>query len=549
MTLHPQAIGPVPEETARVARAACPKGNPYLAMRDLLGPLYEDQHFAALFPLQGQPAFTPWRLALVTIMQFAEGLSDRQAAEAVRVRLDWKYALNLELSDPGFDFSILCEFRARLLTRGAEHLLFETMLEHFKARGLVKARGQQRTDSTHVLAAIRTLNRLECVGETMRHALESLAVVAPTWLLQHARSEWKERYEHRIQEYRLPASKPERVALAETIGADGFALLSAIDFGVAPAWLREVPAVQTLRRVGIQQFYASNGPVRWRTNEDLPPAAVLIQSPYAVQARFGLKRTTTWTGYKVHLTETCEPDQPNLITCVQTTDATVPATELLDPIHTHLAERDRLPAEHLVDAGYVDAGVLVTAASAHQVDVIGPVRADTNWQARQGLGFAAACFVIDWDAKCVYCPQGKRSASWKDHRDHLGHDVIDIAFGWADCKRCPVRSACTQKQHGSRTMKLLPRAQCLALYAARQRQQTSEFREHYVKRAGIEGTLSQGVRRSKMRRSRYIGLARTHLQHLLTATALNLIRAVAWLVKTPRTTTRPSRFAALLAAG
>ncbi len=251
MTLHPQAIGPVPEETARVARAACPKGNPYLAMRDLLGPLYEDQQFAALFPPQGQPAFAPWRLALVTIMQFAEGLSDRQAAEAVRVRLDWKYAINLELTDPGFDFSILCEFRTRLLRRGAERLLFETMLEHFKARGLVKARGQQRTDSTHVLAAIRTLNRLECVGETMRHALESLAVVAPTWLLQHACQEWKERYEHRIQEYRLPASKPERVALAETIGADGFTLLSAIDFGLAPAWLREVPALQTLRRVRV----------------------------------------------------------------------------------------------------------------------------------------------------------------------------------------------------------------------------------------------------------------------------------------------------------
>jgi transposase len=207
MTVHPQAIGPVPEETARVARAACPKGNPYLAMRDLLGPLYEDEHFAALFPPQGQPALAPWRLALVTIMQFAEGLSDRQAAEAVRVRLDWKYAITLELTDPGFDFSVLCEFRARLLAKGAEHLLFETMLDHFKARGLLKARGQHRTDSTHVLAAIRTLNRLECVGETMRHALESLAVVAPVWLLQQARPEWKERSEHRIQEYRLPESQ------------------------------------------------------------------------------------------------------------------------------------------------------------------------------------------------------------------------------------------------------------------------------------------------------------------------------------------------------
>ena len=193
MTLHPHSIGPVPEETARIAHAACPKGNPYLQMRDLLGTLYDDQVFAALFPPQGQPALAPWRLALVSIMQFAEGLSDRQAAEAVRMRIDWKYALNLELNHPGFDFSVLCEFRARLLAGHAEQLLFETMLDQFKTHGLLKARGHQRTDSTHDLAAIRTLNRLECVGETMRHALEALAVVAPAWLLralstQHGRS-------------------------------------------------------------------------------------------------------------------------------------------------------------------------------------------------------------------------------------------------------------------------------------------------------------------------------------------------------------------------
>jgi Transposase DDE domain len=199
---------------------------------------------------------------------------------------------------------------------------------------------------------------------------------------------------------------------------------------------------------------------------------------------------------------------------VQTTDATVPDTELLDPIHTHLAARGLLPAEHLVDAGDVDAGILVSAATAHQMDVSGPVRADTNWQARQGQGFAAACFGIDWDAKNVLCPQGKRSVTCKERVDHLGHDVIDSAFGWADGKQCPVRSACPQKKQGSRTMKLLPKAQCLALYAARQRQrqrqrqQTAAFREQYVRRAGSEGTLSEGVRRSKMRRSRYIGLAR-----------------------------------------
>jgi transposase len=258
-------------------------------MRDLLGTLYDDQLFAALFPPQGQPALAPWRLALITIMQFAEGLSDRQAAEAVRIRIDWKYALNLELSHPGFDFSVLCEFRARLLVGHAEQLLFETMLDQFKTHGLLKARGHQRTDSTHILAAIRTLNRLECVGETMCHALEALAVVAPDWLLEQVRPEWKERYEQRIQEYRLPASKTDRQALAETIGADGFSLLAALTDPATPAWLREVPALEILRRVWLQQFYASASPVQWRSNDDLPPAALLIRSPYDVEARFGVK--------------------------------------------------------------------------------------------------------------------------------------------------------------------------------------------------------------------------------------------------------------------
>jgi len=205
----------------------------------------------------------------------------------------------------------------------------------------------------------------------------------------------------------LPASKAERQALAETIGADGFSLLAALADPATPAWLREVPALETLRRVWIQQFYAPAGPVQWRSNDDLPPAALLIQSPHDVQARYGIKRTTTWTGYKVHLTETCEEDLPNLITHVATTDATVPDTELLEPIHAHLAERDLLPAEHQVDAGYIDAGILVAEALVHHVDVLGPVRVDTNWQARQGQGFAAECFEIAWEAKCVTCPEAQ----------------------------------------------------------------------------------------------------------------------------------------------
>lgn len=170
MSLKPEPLPPIPEQTARLARMVCPKGSLCLWIGDELSAVFQDELFAALFPRRGQPAEAPWRLALVTVLQFVEGLSDRQAAEAVRTRIDWKYALRLELEDLGFDFSVLCEFRSRLLQGGGEALLFEKLLAHAKEQGWLKARGRQRTDSTHVLAAIETLSRLECVAETLRQA-------------------------------------------------------------------------------------------------------------------------------------------------------------------------------------------------------------------------------------------------------------------------------------------------------------------------------------------------------------------------------------------
>src|ERR671912_989 len=214
MSLRPEEIPPVPEETRRVAHAAFPRGNTYMRMRDELGAVYDDHLFAPLFPAHGQPAAPPWRLALTTVMQFAEGLSDRQAADAVRSRIDWKYALSLELTDPGFDHTVLSEFRTRLVAGQAEQLLLETLLSQLRDRGLLKARGRQRTDSTHVLAAIRVLNRLELVGETLRAALNQLATVAPEWTRGVARPEWFERYSRRVEDSRLPRERAERQAYA-----------------------------------------------------------------------------------------------------------------------------------------------------------------------------------------------------------------------------------------------------------------------------------------------------------------------------------------------
>ena len=219
----------IPEETVEIAQASFPKGNVYMTMRDQLSLIYEDSKFADLFANDGQPGLPPGMLSLVTVMQYAEGLTDRQAAEAVRGRIDWKYALNLGIHDSGFHYSVLSEFRDRLIAGGQEADLLDNMLhQQWREQGLVKARGQQRTDSTAVLANIRQLNRLSCVGETMRRVLNDVSVVAPEWLLVQVSRDWFDRYGPRFDGYRLPKGKGEQEELRTTIGVDGRHLLTKI---------------------------------------------------------------------------------------------------------------------------------------------------------------------------------------------------------------------------------------------------------------------------------------------------------------------------------
>src|SRR5918995_5145892 len=249
MSLRPEPIGEIPPETVRVARAAFPKGTVATRLRDEFGGLYRDEDFRQLYPGLGQPGLPAWRLASVTVLQFLENLSDRQAADAVPARIDWKYALGLELTDPGFHFSVLTEFRARLVAGNAEHLVFDRMLERFKTRGLVKARGKQRTASTHVLAAVHDLHLLELVAETLRATLDDLAAVVPDWLRTISPPAWFERYGRRVEEYRLPKGQDKREAFALAVGEDGVLLLAALDGPGAPAAAREVPMARTLRDV------------------------------------------------------------------------------------------------------------------------------------------------------------------------------------------------------------------------------------------------------------------------------------------------------------
>lgn len=547
MSLQAQPIPPIPEMTVKIARRTFrkAKGNIYMQMRDVLGTFFRDDQFTDLYPADGQPAYAPWRLALVSVMQFAENLSDRQAADAVRARIDWKYALSLELTDEGFDFSVLSEFRQRLVEHEAGERLLNAMLEQFKQAGLLSSGGQQRTDSTHVLASVRALNRLELAGRALQAALDAIAEIEPEWLQTWVAPEWYERYGQLLTEFRLPQKMPERDALAVQIGWDGHALMDMIfHHPSTPTTVRELLAVKTLRQLWVQQYVQIEETLRWRTREEMPPAARLIQSPFDVEARYSRKRNTEWMGYKVHLSETCDDHLPHLTTNVLTTNATQQDFDSLQPIHQALEERDCVPAEHIVDMGYTSGPLLVDSKTDYGVEWVGPVVEKHSWQ--QTTGYEIDAFTIDWENRVAICPRGKVSDTWTMHDHRRFHELTRVKFKAVDCKPCPVRELCTK--HHRRTLSFHEEPIFKAVQQRKQEQHTEEFHRQYRKRAGIEGTISQGVFAMGMRQSRYRGQDKTHLQFLFTAAAMNVTRAINWLNEIPRKITRPTRFGRLAAA-
>lgn len=557
MSLNPRTNYPIPEDTQRVARAAFPKGNLYVRMRDELGELYQDASFAELFPGRGQRAESPGRLAWVTVMQFSEGLSDRQAAEAVRARIDWKYVLGLELDDPGFDHSVLSEFRERLVAGEKEQLLLDELLRRLKELKLLKGRGQQRTDSTHILGAVRQLNRIEIVGETMRQALNELSEFAPEWMKGIAQPEWFTRYGRRFEQMRLPKEQAEREALLVTIGEDGAFLLEAVraatespEHSAEVEQMRELPGVEFLRRMWIQQYWTEiqedgRAHLRLRGDDNQPPGALRLHSPYDEDVRYSAKREKGWVGYKTHFSETSGADEVHLITQVTTTLATESDMAALGKVHRTLEQKDLLPDEHLLDAGYVDAESLISAQRDFGVSLCSPVREKVSWQAKTAEGFDLASFQINWENRAVTCPKGQTSAQWCERHSENRKPTIQVRFSPAVCRPCAYRTQCTQAKSGARTITFLPREQHEVLQQVRKEQAGQAFWEKYAQRCGIEGTFSQAVRGYELRFARYIGLAKTNLQMTATAAAINLHRLFDWWQHRPRAKTRTSAFAKL----
>jgi len=571
------AVWPEPDPLIAAAIAAKYQGRRprplAVLVRDRLGQWLDDEDFAVAFGVRGRPGWSPSRLALVTVLQRAESLTDRQAAEAVRTRIDWQYLLGLAWDDPGFDHTVLAEFRARVSEAGLEQAALDALLARLAADGLVKAGGKQRTDSTHVVAAVAALNRLELAGESVRAVLEALAAACPDWLEQRiCVPDFTRRYAIPVTSWRAPLSEAKRGELAVAYARDGYALLEAVYDGSSPGWLREIPAVEVLRRVLLQNYTRTvtgggREVIRRREKEPegdgLPPGHLRIASPYDTDARWGVKRDAFWLGYKLHVSETCDDAPPcdcgaaggghdgdceratfpNLITNAATTDATVPDIQMTGVIHGGLAGRGLAPGRHYLDSGYLSAAVVVAALATWGIALIGPLLADTSAQARAGHGYARADFTVDYDTRTVTCPQGKTSSSWTPCTQR-GQAAAVATFSAGDCGPCPARSQCTTSGKRRRQLTVPPRDLAEAQAAARAAEKTIPFQADYARRAGVEGTMHQAAAHGA-RRARYRGLQKTRLDHAYMAVALNLLRLEAFWTGTPLDRQRTSHLARL----
>src|SRR5713101_1356385 len=458
MSLHTQPLEPIPGLTSQIAHRSFPKGTLAMHLRDALGPIYEDADFADLFPRRGRAAEAPWRLALVTVLQALENLSDRQAAEMVRGRLDWKYALSLPLDDEGFDASILVDFRQRLVDHGAQDRLLEPIVQVCRQHGWLKAGGKQRTDSTFVLANVRGLSSLESVAESLRAALNELADVAPDWLLGIISPDWFDRYVHRFELQRFPTGEQAKEDLRRQVGEDSWHLLQAALEEHTPQSVRACPSLALLQQVWDQHFERVDGLIRWRDGPAVESAQRVI-SPYETDARASRKRDTDWEGYKVHLTETCgEEETVQLIVQAEVTAATVQDVDLSMPLLHDLQVRELAPDERLLDSGYVSGEVLAAHAELG-IELVGPLKQEGGWQHQTGYGLSA--FQVDWDKQQVRCPQGHLSQNWCPGRHNRGEEVIRVSFSAVICHACPVKELCTKREKGKgRIVTLSP--QCVA---------------------------------------------------------------------------------------
>lgn len=506
----------VPPDTAALGQVILAQGNVYRQIGDRFAELFpEEQQFAPLYQETGRGAISPLLLALVIVFQMLERVPDRLATEWVVSRIDWKYALHLPLTYTGFHFTDLSAFRQRLLDHQQERLVFDQLLLRLKAMGLIKSRGKMRTDSTHVLAVVQRLSQFELVTESIRVALRAAVDVAGDWVNQVVPAAFQDTYGQRQKEYGLSETELQR-RLGQA-SHDGFWFLVQVDQSAPPA-VRTLAEVAVLRRVLQQQFPGGPGGPgvgKW------PMGAEVIESPHEPEARMGKKRRRTWIGYKHQITETCDEDRPHLVVDLEATGALDHDSPELAAIQARLAGLDLLPGEQHVDQGYMSGENLAKSAEAG-IALLGRVLADTAGPE----GFRQADFAIDEAARQATCPAGHTSTVWSESRSSAeAPPKVRLRFDAQDCQACRNFGQCTESRRG-RSLTRHPYAAELA--ARRAEAETEAFLQKLHLRAGIEGTISETVRRHGLRWARYRGRAKLRLQGYFTAIAVNLKRLMRW---------------------
>ena len=529
MCLKIQPPWPMPRDTGEVGKILLKPDSPYRLIGDKLFGRFHEQEYADLYPAEGQPGLSPIILAFITVFQYLEKMSDRQAAEGIRVRIDWKYALHLPLEYAGFDYSVLSEFRDRLLKHQAEERVFDKLVGEFRGMGLIKQRGRQRSDSIAILTKVRWLSRLELVIETLRVTVGAILEANREWGEEIIPPSWEGRYGERFVMARY--SEKEWQDYQAHIGEDGQWLIAHLEGKSVPTEIGKLAEVQMLKTVWAQQFREAEGQVVFRqeVNSD---GHSLISTPHDAEARYSKKRGTEWIGGKVQVTETDDAGYPHLITDIAATSSTQTDYKALPDIQARLAERACLPEKHYVDNAYMGGSNLANSAQ-QEIDLIGPIYQSFSKQEQLADGLTIEQFSIDLEKGQASCPAGVSVPAQMRTQERIRFHFPD-----AVCATCPLRPRCCLGQSG-RTISVSEAYPLLQ--AARQRQVTAEFAHDYHQhRSGVEGCLSALVRGSGMRTSRYTSNRKRHLQTVFSATAANLKRTARWLAgKRPKRYRQP----------
>ena len=466
----------------------------------------------------GRPATDPVMLAGVTLLQFMEKLPDRAASEHAVYHLGWKYALDLELADRGFHPTVLVYFRDRLEENKAERVIFDCVLELLVELGLVKKKGKQRLDSTHILGYVKEMSRLECAVETVRLALEALA--EEVFSAERPKF-WGRLWALYVQsELNWRLSKAKRKNRYRQCGQDMKELLEWIDTNQPK--LSELEAVKLLRRVFCEQFEVVEG--KLQPTAKRPPRSV--QNPHDPDAHFADKGKKQWVGYKVHVVESVDPEEPakkkgepteSFITEILTTEAAQDEMAgLAEALKRQHNQHEIKPEVLYADGGYVTEKTL-TEAEQGGMELLGPTRPDPH-----PGPYNADAFSVDIEKQQAICPQGNVSTQWSRIRDaYMGTEYYRIEWG-NQCDSCPVQKQCTRSKSGRRILVVGLRHDLVE--KRRKEMREAEFSKNMHPRNGIEGTHSELVRGHGMRRTKYRGLSRVGLSHYFMGAACNVKR-------------------------